>query len=366
MKIGITCHATMGGSGAIATALGGLLSCEGHEVHFICHDEPFDLAGARQCGVAFHKVEATQYPPLKYPPFDMAMAVKMADVAKRAKLDLLHVHYAIPYALGAHIAREMVAPQSLKLVCTLHGTDTTLVGSDLLYRPLVRFLLQASDAVTAVSRWLAEAAESTFGFNKEVKTIYNFIDTEEYKRSGKRSGGRPTLVHVSNFRPIKRATDVIEIFKRVRDKAEARLIMVGDGPDRSRTMALARSLGVESDVDFIGTTHNVVDILSSADLFLLPSEMESFGLAALEAMACEIPVVAADVGGLAEVVEDGSSGYLLPLGDVDAMAECALEMLDDDRLRERMGKRGRSIAVEKFSPRRALEAYLSLYESLLV
>ena len=365
MKIGITCHATVGGSGAIAAALGKLLAGAGHEVHFICHEIPFGLAGGPHPGIIVHEVEPTQYPPLRYPPYAMALAVKMASIARLAGLDLLHVHYAIPHALSAFLAREMIAPEKLKTVCTLHGTDVTLVGADPSYKRLVHFLLETCDAVTAVSDWLAETSRDLFGLEREIATIHNFVDTDEYKRIGERAGGAPTIVHISNFRPIKRATDAIEVFRRVRDKMSARLIMVGDGPDREKAIACAETLGIGSDVDFVGVIQSVVDILSAADVFLLPSQMESFGLAALEAMACEIPVVAADVGGLSEVIENGKSGYLLPLGDVDCMAARVVEILQDRYQRTRMGKRGRAIALEKFSPQTALKSYMDVYDSAL-
>ena len=365
MRIGITCHATVGGSGAIAAALGRLLADEGHKVHFICHDIPFGLAGGRQSGITVHEVEATQYPPLKYPPYAMALAVKMASVAREEKLDLLHTHYAIPHALSAYLAREMISPQRLRIVCTLHGTDVTLVGADPSYQPLAHFLLEACDAVTSVSNWLTETAKHSFSLQRDVHAIYNFVDTDEYRRVGQVAGNRPAVVHISNFRPVKRAVDVIEIFKKVRDNKPARLIMVGDGPDRPRAAARAHALGIASDVSFVGVTESVVDILSDADVFLLPSEMESFGLAALEAMACEVPVIAANVGGLGEVVEDGRAGYLLPLGDIEGMAARAVEILNDPELRERMGRRGRDIAAEKFSPQTALKAYMNLYASVL-
>jgi N-acetyl-alpha-D-glucosaminyl L-malate synthase BshA len=365
MNIGITCHATVGGSGAIAVALGKLLADAGHEVHFVCHEIPFDLADTRHSRITVHGVEATQYPPLKWPPYEMALAVKMAAVAQQAKLDLFHVHYAIPHALSAYLAREMTAPDGCRLVCTVHGTDITLVGADPSYQPLVHFLLETCDAVTTVSNWLTETIRYSFGLDREVRTIYNFVDTDEFKRVSRSSDTAPTLVHISNFRPVKRTADVIEIFKRVREKTPARLIMVGDGPDRSRAAVLARTYGIDADVEFVGETHCVVDILSEADAFLLPSEMESFGLAALEAMACEVPVIASDIGGLREVIEDGRSGYLVPLGDVDAMATHALTILGDPELRARMGARGRGVAIEKFSPEKALGAYLETYKSVL-
>ena len=365
MRIGITCHATVGGSGAIAAALGKLLARAGCEVHFICHEIPFGLAGGPHPGVTVHEVEPTQYPPLRYPPYAMALAVKMASVAKIAKLDLLHVHYAIPHALSAFLARAMIVPDKLKIVCTLHGTDVTLVGADPSYQPLVHFLLEECDAVTAVSNWLTETVRESFGLERDVLTIHNFIDADEYKRTGKRSGGTPAIVHISNFRPVKRATDAIRIFRLVRDKMPARLIMVGDGPDEPEAVALAKDLGVSSDVSFVGVTESVVDILSEADVFLLPSEMESFGLAALEAMACETPVVAARVGGLSEVVEDGESGFLIPLGDVESMAGRTLEILQNPETRARMGKKGRETATDKFSPQTALKAYMDVYDSVL-
>jgi N-acetyl-alpha-D-glucosaminyl L-malate synthase BshA len=365
MRIGISCHATVGGSGAIAAALGKLLADEGHDIHFVCHDVPFGLSDHHHPGITVHKVEAKRYPPLKWPPYEMALAVKMVSVSRLAKLDLFHVHYAIPYALSAYLAREMLAPEPLKLVCTLHGTDITLVGVDPLYQPLVEVLLNACDSVTTVSNWLGETAENLFELEREVHTIYNFVDTEEYRRIEGTSDGVPTVVHVSNFRPVKRTIDVIEIFKRVRNRMTARLVMVGDGPDRAAAAARADELGIGADVSFLGMTQNVVDIMSAADVFLLPSETESFGLAALEAMACEVPVVAADVGGLGEVVEDGESGYLLPLGDLESMAGRTIEILENPELRARMGAKGRAVAVEKFSPQTALNAYMDIYHSML-
>ncbi len=365
MRIGITCHATVGGSGAIAASLGKLLADEGHDVHFVCHDIPFGLAGGRHRGITIHEVEATQYPPLKHPPYGMALAVKMAAVAKLAKLDLFHVHYAIPHALSAYLAREMIAPERLRIVCTLHGTDITLVGADPSYRPLVKFCIEMCDSVTSVSKWLTETVKRSFGLEKDVHTVYNFVDLDEYSRAEGREADTPVIVHTSNFRPLKRTVDVIDIFKRVRDKVQARLIMVGDGPDRSRALARALGLGIADDVSFVGVTESVADILSTAQVFLLPSEMESFGLAALEAMACEVPVVATRVGGLEEVVEDGESGYLLPVGDVEAMAARTLDILRDPALRQRLGQRGRAIAAEKFSPRAALRLYLEVYHSFL-
>lgn len=364
MRIGITCHATVGGSGAIATSLGKLLAGQGHEIHFICHEIPFGLTTRRHPRITVHKVEVRQYPPLKYPPYGMALAVEMAEVAKRAGLDLLHVHYAIPHAVSAYLAREIVAPDRLRTVCTLHGTDITLVGADPSYRPLVKFCIEKCDAVTAVSRWLTETTRATFEIARPVRTVYNFVDTNEYRRLEGCAGEVPTIVHVSNFRPLKRTPDVVEVFRRVREKIRCRLIMVGDGPDRAKAAALAESLGIASDVRFAGVTDSVIDILSSADVFLLPSELESFGLAALEAMACEAPVVTTNVGGLREVVEDGASGYLLPIGDVDAMAERTLEILANPELRKQMGRHARKIAAEKFSPRVALNSYLEVYDSI--
>jgi N-acetyl-alpha-D-glucosaminyl L-malate synthase BshA len=365
MRIGITCHATVGGSGAIAASLGKLLAAAGHEVHFICHEMPFGLAGEAHPGITVHEVTPTQYPPLIFPPYGMALAVKMASVARLARLDVLHVHYAIPHALSAFLAREMVAPERLRIVCTLHGTDVTLVGADPSYKPLARFLLKTCDAVTAVSDWLARTAISSFELGRGIDTVYNFVNTDSYRRTTDTTSRLPTIVHVSNFRPIKRTTDVIEVFRRVRDRMQARLIMVGDGPDAQQAVENAQALGIASDVSFIGVAENVIDILSQSDVFLLPSEMESFGLAALEAMACETPVVATNVGGLSEVVEDGESGFLLPLGDIDAMAERVLALLKNPEQRIRMGRKGRDAAIAKFSPETALNAYLDVYDSAL-
>jgi N-acetyl-alpha-D-glucosaminyl L-malate synthase BshA len=295
----------------------------------------------------------------------MALAVKMASVARQANLDLLHVHYAIPHALGAFLAREMIAPDRLRIICTLHGTDVTLVGADPSYKPLAKFLLEACDAVTAVSRWLAETAAASFELEREVATIHNFIDAEKYRRTGEEKTRMPTIVHISNFRPVKRSLDVLEVFRRVREEMTARLIMVGDGPETPEAVERAKLLGVASDVSFAGVAEDVVDILSNSDVFLLPSEIESFGLAALEAMACETPVVATNVGGLSEVVDNGESGFLLPLGDVDSMAERILEILQDPELRIQMGKKGREAATTRFRPETALKAYLDVYDSAL-
>jgi N-acetyl-alpha-D-glucosaminyl L-malate synthase BshA len=355
----------MGGSGAIATALGTLLATEGHDVHFICHDIPFGLRNTSQPGITVHKVEATRYPPLKWPPYEMALAVEMVSLYRRTKLDLVHVHYAIPHALSAYLARGMLAPEKLRVVCTLHGTDITLVGADPSYQPLVHFILDACDAVTTVSNWLTATTKSLFELERDVYTIHNFINTDEYRRIEGVSSTEPTLIHVSNFRPVKRASDVIRVFKKVRDTMDARLIMVGDGPDRAAAASLAGDLGIDGDVTFLGATQNIIEILSSADVFLLPSEIESFGLAALEAMACEMPVIATRIGGLSEVVEDGESGYLLPPGDVDAMAGRAVDLLKDSALRKKMGARGRAIAINKFSPQTALDAYMKVYRSVL-
>ncbi|GAB4351172.1 MAG: N-acetyl-alpha-D-glucosaminyl L-malate synthase BshA [Candidatus Abyssubacteria bacterium] len=363
MRIGITCHATVGGSGAIAVALGKLLADQRHEVHFICHEMPFGLVGQRHPNITVHEVEVTQYPPLKYPPYGMALAVKMAAVTREAGLDLLHVHYAIPHALSGYLAREMLAPQRPKLVCTLHGTDVTLVGADPSYRPLVKFCIESCDAVTSVSNWLTETVKDSFETSRDVHTVYNFVDTNEYRRVETRPNELPRIVHISNFRPVKRTLDVVRVFKRVRERRKAHLLMVGDGPDRERAFEVAQSLGVAGDITFAGVTESVVEILSSADVFLLPSEMESFGLAALEAMACETPVVATRVGGLPEVVEDGATGYLLPLGDIESMASRTLEIIENPKLKRQLGERGRAVAREKFTPQAALRAYWEVYQS---
>lgn len=337
MKVGITCYPTYGGSGAVATELGIALAARGHEVHFISYEHPFRLPHFLP-RVFFHEVSIGNYPLFEYPPYDLALAVRMHDVVLSQGLDLLHVHYAIPHATSAWIAKEMLKEQGrpLPVVTTLHGTDITIVGQDHSYQAITRFSIERSDRITAVSQWLKDETIKAFGCsNQRVDVIPNFVDPVIFERSHHGTAlhddlgqGRKVLMHISNFRPVKRVRDVVRVFAKVRERVPSVLVMVGDGPDRGAAEEEARLLGVAADVRFPGKIDGVAPLLAAADLYVFPSESESFGLSALEALACGVPVVAARVGGLAEVVRDGETGALLPLGDVDGMAEAAVRLLE--------------------------------------
>ena len=370
MKIGITCYPTYGGSGIVATELGKELAERGHEIHFISYAPPMRLQ-APSPRIEFHEVEVTTYPLFDHPPYTLALASKMAEVAESERLDLLHCHYAIPHSVSAYLAKAMLRPRRLPVVTTLHGTDITLVGSDRSYLPITRFSIEQSDGVTAVSRFLRDATYKTFGVPNEIEVIYNFVNCDAHRpappelRRSFAPRGEKLLIHLSNFRAVKRPTDVVEIFARVQRELPAVLVMVGDGPERSAAEWLARSHQLEGKVHFLGKRDNIEELLGSADVLLLPSDHESFGLVALEAMACEVPVVASRVGGLPEVVTDGVEGYLVEARDVDAMARRALSILSSDDLRREMGRRARSTAVERFSTREIIPQYESFYRKVL-
>lgn len=336
MKIGLTCYPTYGGSGAVATELGIALAARGHEVHFISYEHPFRLPHFLP-RVYFHEVSIGTYPLFEYPPYDLALAVRMHDVVLAHELDLLHVHYAIPHATSAWIAKEMLREQGRRLpvVTTLHGTDITIVGQDQSYRAITHFSIERSDRITAVSEWLRTETISTFACECPVEVIPNFVDPDVFDRARygealrtELGGGRPVLMHISNFRPVKRVCDVVRIFARVRATHSCVLVMVGDGPDRHAAEEEARRLGVAADVRFLGKIDSVAPLLAAADVYVFPSESESFGLSALEALASGVPVVAARVGGVPEVVRDGVTGALLPLGDLDGMAAAVARFLD--------------------------------------
>ncbi|HUK54255.1 MAG TPA: N-acetyl-alpha-D-glucosaminyl L-malate synthase BshA, partial [Candidatus Binatia bacterium] len=326
MRIGITCYPTYGGSGIVATELGMELAARGHDVHFISYAPPIRLKTDTE-HVHFHEVEISTYPLFDHQPYTLSLAVKMAEVASSAQLDLLHVHYAIPHSVSALLARQMAAPRRLPFITTLHGTDITLVGSDRSYLPITRFSIEQSDGITSVSEYLRRATVDTFGITQPIEVITNFVNCDQYcraanpeQRAAWAPQGQPILMHLSNFRPVKRVTDVVEIFALVREKMPAKLVMLGDGPDRGAAEWLAVKRGVAKDVLFLGKQDRIYDALPMADVFLLPSALESFGLAALEAMACEVPVIATNVGGVPEVVTHGVDGFLVPVGDVAAAA----------------------------------------------
>jgi N-acetyl-alpha-D-glucosaminyl L-malate synthase BshA len=371
MKIGITCYPTYGGSGVVATELGLELAARGHEVHFISYAMPVRMTEASE-RIHFHEVEVMNYPLFDHPPYTLALATMMYNVAVGEPLDLLHVHYAIPHSVSAYLARAMLAPRQLPFVTTLHGTDVTLVGMDRSYLPITRFSIEESDAVTAISEYLRQKTLKEFELQRPIEMIPNFVNCDVFQppdgKSRREEFAREeekVLVHLSNFRPVKRVPDVIEIFTRVRKEIRAKLLMIGDGPDRSTAEWMVRQNGLTRDVIFLGKQSQVQELLNCADVFLLPSDLESFGLAVLEAMACGVPAVCSRVGGVPEVVRDGVEGYLVEPRDVKTMAARALEILTTRGLREKMGKAARERALSQFCSTRIIPLYEKLYERVL-
>lgn len=370
MRIGITCYPTYGGSGIIATELGQHLADRGHTIHFISSALPNRLMelGA---GIYFHEVEPMSYPLFEHVPYDLALATKMVEIGRTKNLDLLHVHYAIPHSISGYLAREMLKPRYLPVITTLHGTDITLVGRDHSYLPITQFGIRQSDGVTAVSHFLKEATIQEFCPDCSIRVIPNFVNTDRVRRFAASElrdrfapGGEKVLVHMSNFRPVKRVQDVIHVFDRVQRQRPSVLLMIGDGPERSNAQYLAGELGLSKKVSFLGIVGLVESYLSVCDLMLLPSETESFGLVALEAMACEVPVVATRTGGLPEVIQDGSTGSLLPVGDVEGMARACIEILQDEKL-ARFRTAARKRAVEHFSTKKITPLYENFYREIL-
>ena len=377
MRIGITCYPTYGGSGVVATELGLELAARGHEIHFVTYAPPIRLVElnhqpdlARR--ICYHEVEVMNYPLFDYPPYDLALATKMVEVAEHYALDLLHVHYAIPHSVSAYLAQAMLAPRHLPFVTTLHGTDITLVGQDRSFLPITRFAIEQSDGVTAVSQNLLEVTRREFKVQKPIEVIPNFVNCDRYHRLEEPEQRRQyaaddelLVAHLSNFRPVKRLPDVIEIFARIRAALPARLLLIGDGPERSNAEYLVREKGISEWVQFLGKQDAVYEKLGVCDLFLLPSDLESFGLAALEAMACEVPVIASDVGGLREVIDDGKDGFLLPARDVDAMARAAIDLLRQPQRAREMGRAARAKARARFCSTLVVPRYEEFYRKVL-
>ena len=371
MKIGITCYPTYGGSGVVATELGMELAARGHEIHFISYAPPIRLTDTNE-RIQFHEVEISSYPLFDHAPYALSLAVKMMQVAEAESLDLLHVHYAIPHSISAILARESIKKhRRLPVVTTLHGTDITLVGADRSYLPITKYALEQSDGVTAVSNYLKHATIEQFAFDR-IEVIPNFVCPDEYKpkidcdlREFLTPDGSPVLVHVSNFRPVKRPVDCVEIFARVLKRTKARLVMVGDGSERTNCIHRAKCLGVADQCIFVGKQPNIVDYLCASDILLLPSEQESFGLAALEGMACELPVIASRVGGLPEVVDDGETGFLSPVGDIEKMADDVVRLVSDRKFRRQMGRAARASAIERYSTHKIIPQYIEFYERIL-
>jgi L-malate glycosyltransferase len=371
MKIGITCYPTYGGSGVVATELGLELAARGHDIHFISYALPVRITELSD-RIHFHEVEVLNYPLFDQPPYTLALASQMYNVAVNESLDLLHVHYAIPHSVSAYLARSMLQNRHVPFVTTLHGTDITLVGSDRSYLPITRFAIEQSDAVTAISEYLRQVTVREFNISRPIELISNFVNcdvfqpaTDSSRRHDFAPHGEKILVHLSNFRPVKRVTDVIEIFWRVRKEIPAKLMMIGDGPERTAAEWLVREKNLTQDVNFLGKQNQVQDLLCCADVMLLPSDLESFGLAALEAMACAVPAVCSRVGGLPEVIEDGVEGYLAPPRDVDTMAARALDILTSPERQKRMGEAGRRRALERFCSSKIIPLYEDLYRSVL-
>ncbi len=372
MKIGITCYPTYGGSGVVATELGKALAQRGHQIHFISYALPARLDNIVG-DVFFHEVEMSQYPLFDFPLYTDSLAGKMIDVAKYHDLDILHVHYAIPHATSAFIARQILSPaKDIKVITTLHGTDVTLVGLEPSFLPLVKFSIEQSDYVTSVSRFLQMKTYTMYNVEKEIQVIPNFVDTERFRRkennqfrSRYSKDGEKILVHVSNFRTVKRVPDVIRVFDIVRKTVPSKLLLVGDGPDRSESERLARELGIFDDVRFLGKQTQLPEILSASDLMLMPSQSESFGLSALEAMSCSVPVVSSSTGGLPELVVHGETGFIAELGDVQRMAKYAIDLLTDERKLALFSHNARTRAVEKFAVDLIIPQYEKLYEEAL-
>ena len=370
MKIGMVCYPSHGGSGTIATELGKALGVRGHQVHFISYSIPYRLREYNE-NVFFHEVNMMKYPLFEYPPYSLALSVKMVELIEKEDLDLIHVHYAIPHSTSAYLAKQMLGG-NVKVITSLHGTDVTIVGSDESYYRINKFSIAQSDGVTTVSEFLKRETEERFHINIPIKVIPNFVDTEIFSKTHRCRAkclfapkGERIIMHVSNFRPVKRIEDVISAFALIHDDIPSKLLMVGDGPMMSSAQRAVEKLGISSSVMFLGKQDDVAGVLPIADLFLIPSESESFGLSALEAMSCEVPVIATNVGGLPEVIEHGQTGYLVEVGNVEAIAELAKRLLKDNELHDKMGQLARQSVLEKFHQDKIVSMYEDYYEEIL-
>lgn len=372
LKIGIVCYPTYGGSGAVAAELGYHLATRGHKVHFMSFALPFRLEQRSVPNITYHPVDLSTYEVLLTQPYTLTLASKIAEVIEQEHIDILHVHYAIPHTISALIAR-LILRKKIKIVTTLHGTDITLVGQMPSYRPIIKLAIEHSDVVTCVSKWLKEQTQEYFQPRKNLKMIYNFVDVQRFKPLGEKTLSRPALfrtsdkiiMHASNFRPLKRTRDLIRAFAIIQKKVRSRLILIGDGPEHKQALQLAKELGIRQKVRAIGQVNDPEKYFPYADIFLMSSEVESFGLTAAEAMSCGIPVVATRVGGLCEVVEDGVNGFLVPVGDYRALADKSITILQNPPLQESMGKKAREKILKKFSPDKIVPQIESVYFKLL-
>src|SRR5271157_3794868 len=372
MRIGITCYPTYGGSGIVATELGLELANRGHEVHFISYSNPIRL-DAGMPRIHYHEVEVSTYPLFQYPPYCLALASRMAEVAESYDLDLLHVHYAVPHSISAMLAQQMLEPtRRLPFITTLHGTDITLVGADPSYFPITKFSIERSNGISAVSDYLRERTVEVFGVTNEIRVIKNFVNCDRYKPDDEKAGaahyapaGEKLLLHLSNFRPVKRVLDCVRILAEVRKSVPAHLLMAGDGPDRGPCEHLARELRVDKHVTFLGKQDHVERLIPLAHVMLMPSKQESFGLAALEAMACAVVPVATNVGGVPELITHGEDGFLEAVGDIPAHAARVVELLTDDALHYRMSRAGRWNASERFCSDKIIPLYEKYYEDVV-
>lgn len=368
LRIGISCYAHFGGSGVVASELGRELARRGHEVHLIASHLPFRLRSFEP-NMFFHEAAPAHYPVFEDAPSNLALATKMVEVVENYHLDVLHVHYAMPFATSAYLAKQIMLPEQLGVVTTLHGTDITVVGAEPAFFRVTQFSIQSSDRITAVSRFLKERAEAAFGITKPIEVIYNFVDPQVFaprREQRIRFGGPGTkvLMHASNFRQVKNIPVVMQVFAEVRKQVKAKLVMVGDGPEKAGAEQMARELGVQRDVLFLGNQDLMEEMLSLADVFLLPSSSESFGLVALEAMSAEVPVVCSNAGGLPEVVEHGFTGFLHDPQHVAGYTNSVLKLLTNETLRRTMGRRGRRVAIDRFGADAMIEQYVKVYESL--
>jgi len=372
MKIGITCYPTYGGSGAIATELGKALALKGHEVHFISYARPFRL-GEFVENIVFHEVEMSSYPLFEFPMYSLALASKMVEVADYEKLDLMHVHYAIPHAVSAYLAKQMLKDKrDIKIITTLHGTDITLVGLEPSFLPMVKFSIEESDGVTAVSRFLKEKTITNYNIDKDIVVINNFVDANLYipnvsskLREHIAPNNEKVIVHTSNFRPVKRVPETIKILDIVRKEIPAKLVLVGDGPDRSECERLCRELKLCDHVKFLGKQNGLVDILNASDLFLIPSQSESFGLAALEAMSCALPVISSSVGGLPELIKHNETGFIAEIGDIGRMAKYAIELFSNKRKYDLFSNASRKRVENNFDKKIVIPEYESFYNKIM-